>query len=170
MKALVVFYSRSGTTREAAERIARRLGADLEEIHDPTDRRGIRGWVRSILDARRERKPPIAPALHDPSRYDLVVVGTPVWDAHVSAPVRAYLSLHAGALRKVAFFVTEGGRGEDRVFRDMRELAGRAPMATLLLLQRDVERRRDAPAIDSFVRMLQADGAAAETPFAQAHA
>lgn len=169
MNALVVFYSRSGTTREAAEHIARRLGADLEEIHDPTDRRGIRGWVRSILDVRRGRKPPITPAIHDPARYDLVVVGSPVWDAHVSAPVHAYLSMHAGALKKVAFFITEGGRGETRAFREMRELAGRGPVATLLLLQRDVQRGRDAPAIDSFVRMLRADGAA-EQPSAQVHA
>lgn len=170
MNALVVFYSRSGTTREAAERIARRLGADLEEIYDPTNRRGLRGWVRSIMDARRARKAPIAPTRKDPSRYDLVIVGTPVWDAHVSAPVRAWLSTHAGALRKVAFFLTEGGRGEARVFREMRELAGQAPMATLLLLQRDVERGRDAPAIDSFVRMLRSDGAATERPATQARA
>jgi len=169
MKALVVFYSRSGTTREAAERISRRLGADLEEIHDPTDRRGIRGWFRSIFDVRRGRKPPISPARNDPARYDLVVVGTPVWDAHVSAPVRAYLSTHAGALRKVAFFLTEGGRGERRVFLEMRELAGRSPVATLVLLQREVERGRDAPAIDSFVRMLRADAAAAERPLSQVH-
>jgi flavodoxin len=167
MNTLVVFYSRSGTTREAAGRIARRLGADLEEIHDPTDRRGICGWIRSIFDARRGRRPPIAPALKEPSRYDLVVVGTPVWDAHVSAPVRSYLASHAGALRRVAFFLTEGGRGETRVFREMRELAGRSPVATLLLLQRDVERGRDAPAIDSFVRMLQFEGPSTERPASQ---
>jgi len=170
MNALVVFYSRSGTTREAAERIARRLGAELEAILDPTDRRGIRGWIRSILDARRGRKPPIGPARNDPSRYDLVVVGTPVWDAHVSAPVRAYLSAHAGSLRKVAFFVTEGGRGEARVFREMRELAGRPAVATLLLLQRDVERGRDAPAIDSFVRMLRAESVPAAHSGSPVHA
>lgn len=170
MNALVVFYSRSGTTREAAERIARRLGADTEEIFDPTDRRGLRGWIRSILDARRGRKPPIAPARKDPSRYDVVVVGTPVWDAHVSAPVRAYLSTHAGSLRKVAFFLTEGGRGEARVFREMRELAGQPAAATLVLLQRDVERGSDAPAIDSFVSMLRVETSPAQHSTSQVHA
>jgi flavodoxin len=170
MNALVVFYSRSGTTREAAERIARRLHADVEEILDLTDRRGIRGWIRSLLDARRGRKAPIAPACKDPSRYDLVVVGSPVWNAHVSAPVRAYLSAHAGSLRKVALFVTEGGRGEARVFREMRELAGQPAVATLLLLQRDVERGRDAPAIASFVRMLRTEGTPASRSASQVHA
>ncbi|HEX8789404.1 MAG TPA: flavodoxin [Polyangiaceae bacterium] len=170
MNTLVVFYSRSGTTREAAERIARKLGADIEEIVDPTDRRGIRGWIRSILDARRGRKPPISPARKDPSRYDLVVIGTPVWDAHVSAPVRAYLSAHAGSLRRVAFFVTEGGRGESRVFREMRELAGRSAVATLLLLQRDVQRGRDAAAINAFVRMIRVEAAPSERSTSQVHA
>jgi hypothetical protein len=40
---LVVYFSRTGYTRRMAEEIARTIGADLEEIRDPTKRSGLLG-------------------------------------------------------------------------------------------------------------------------------
>src|ERR1035438_9280213 len=76
----------------------------------------------------------------DPTRYDLVIVGTPVWGWSLSAPVRSFLSNHARRLPKVAFFVTEGGGGDRRVFEQMAQAVAAAAVATLALAQRDVER------------------------------
>ena len=119
MNTLVVFYSRTGRTRKVAETIAAGLGADMEELREATDRIGLRGYLRSLFDATLSRWVPIDALGRDPSRYDLVVVGTPVWVASVSAPVRAFLASNARRLPRVAFFVTEGGRGERSVFRQM---------------------------------------------------
>jgi len=46
-KILVVFFSRTGTTRGVAEGIARATGADLEELREARSRLGILGWLRS---------------------------------------------------------------------------------------------------------------------------
>jgi len=146
MNTLVVFYSRTGRTRKVAETIAAGLGADMEELREATDRIGLRGYLRSLFDA----------LGRDPSRYDLVVVGTPVWVASVSAPVRAFLASNARRLPRVAFFVTEGGRGERSVFRQMAEIAASYPIATLALVQRDLDHGTTATgAIDSFVASLR---------------
>jgi flavodoxin len=165
MSTLVVYFSRTGTTRKAAETIARKLGADLEAIHEPKDRLGRRGYVRSLLDAVFSRWVPIDVLGRDPSRYDLVVVGTPVWGQSVSAPMRTFLSNHARRLPRVAFFVTEGGSGDRRAFEQMAQVVGADPVATLALAQRDVESGKASRAIDAFVASLP-KMAAASSPSA----
>lgn len=130
---LVVCYSRTGHTRQVAGELARVLGADLEEIVDPTPRSGLRGYLRSGREAYFRRRPPIAPPVHKAADYDLVVVGTPIWNASLSAPVRSYLERERNEFRSVAFFCTCGGMGMDRVFRQMKDAAGRAPVAQLVV-------------------------------------
>jgi hypothetical protein len=103
VKTLVVFYSRSGTTRRIAVALSDVLKCDLEEITEPKPRTGFLGYMRSLLEARRKRPSIIAPKKYDVSSYDLVVIGTPVWS--LSSPVRAYLMATAGQLPEVAFSV-----------------------------------------------------------------
>jgi flavodoxin len=139
-KALVVFYSRSGTTRALAEALARTVDADLEEIVDKTGREGALGFFRSVLDAKLGRATAVEPRRHDPADYELVLIGTPVWASAVSAPVRAYLEDNRKRFRSVAFFVTEAGRGGERALSQMACIAGKEPTATLTLSHRDVVR------------------------------
>lgn len=139
--ALVVFYSRSGRTRAVARVIAETLHCDLEELVDPTDRRGLRGYLRSGLDAALRRPVQLHTLRADPLQYDLVIVGTPIWNLSVSAPVRAFLRQYGGQVHRVAFFLTCGGSGVRRVFRQMRHLSGRRPAATLAV--REIAVRRD---------------------------
>ena len=154
MNALVVYFSRTGTTRKVAETIASSLGADIEAIHEPLNRLGPRGYLRSGFDATLSRWVPTDALDRDPTRYDLVIVGTPVWGWSLSAPVRSFLSNHARRLHKVAFFVTEGGGGARRVFEQMAQVVAADPVATLALAQRDVERGTASRAVESFLASL----------------
>lgn len=45
---LVVYYSRSGTTRKLAQAISQELHCDLEEITETRSRNGLVGYLRSI--------------------------------------------------------------------------------------------------------------------------
>jgi hypothetical protein len=135
---LVVYYSRTGTVREVARRLATQLGADIDEISDPTPRAGVLGFIRSAFEARRRRIAPIAPSDRNPADYDLVVIGTPVWGASMSSPVRAYLQRHHGAIRAAAFFCTCGSTGSPRVFAQLEDLSGLEPAARMVLRQDDV--------------------------------
>ena len=56
MRTLVVYYSLSGMTRELAKAIAKELGADIEEIVDPTPRSGVLGYVRCGYESSFERE------------------------------------------------------------------------------------------------------------------
>jgi len=138
MKTLIVYYSRTGNTRKLAQAIAAELGAAVEEIVESKSRAGILGWLGAGRDAMLRRTTPIQPLKTDPARFDLVVVGTPVWGWSVTPAVRAFLASHAGRLKSVAFFCTQGGSGYARAFRQMEELSGKKPLATLALLEKEL--------------------------------
>ncbi|MEW5825704.1 MAG: flavodoxin [Candidatus Bipolaricaulota bacterium] len=124
MKALVVYYSKSGTTRRVAEEIARALGADLEEIVEVgTQRSGLVGYLRAGRDAMRERASQIRPATKRPADYDVVFVGSPVWGWNLAPAVRSYLAAANLEGKPVALFCTMASSGDRRTFSAMRSLA-----------------------------------------------
>lgn len=154
-KTLIVYHSRSGTTRRVAQALARRLGADLDEIRIVQPLAGAAGYAMCALEALTALTPALRPARRDPAAYDLVVVGTPVWFWSLSSPVRSWLTAHRITHGRVAFFCTMGSSGARRVFATMAALARRAPVGTLALTDREVE-RGFAEKLDAFVQRLQA--------------
>jgi flavodoxin len=154
-RTLVVYYSRSGTTRKVAEALTQMLGGDIDEIIETRGRSGVFGYLRSVIEARRQRPSHIAPERHDPSAYDLVIIGTPVWAWSVSSPVRAYLAGTSGRLPKVAFFCTLGGAGDARAFAQMQSVAGRAPRAVCAITARDVASGRYRERLSEFAKALE---------------
>jgi flavodoxin len=149
MRALIIFYSRTGTTRRLAERIAVLTGAEREELVEPRSRRGILGSLRSAYEAARQKATPIEPIRHDRAAYDVIVVGTPVWCDSVSPPVRTLLERLRGTRPALAFFCTCGQKGE-RALAQMARIAGREPIATLSLTSDQVARGVARSDIDPF--------------------
>ena len=161
-RVLVVYYSRTGTTREVARAIRDELGADVERIADRKRRRGVAGYLQAGFDALRQRSAVIGPMNTDPGDYDLVIVGTPIWNASVTPAVRAYLEANRERLRRVAFFCTASGVGRARVFRQMEAICGKAPLATLMVTADEV-RDGDFAAVHAFVSALTSGSVAPPT-------
>jgi len=107
MKILVAFYSKTGNTRRAGEDIAKGLNADIDEIIDLKDRKGIVGWLISGRDEMKGYQTEIRTNL-DPSQYDVVIVGTPVWAWGSTPAARAYVAKFKDKFKKVAVFSTSG--------------------------------------------------------------
>ena len=138
MKTLIVFYSRTGCTRAVAEKLAPQLGADLEELQEKADRRGVAGYMLAGRDAMLKRPADLLPTTRRPADYDLVVIGTPVWAFTMCPAVRAWLQREAANLRATAFLCTQGGSGAERTMRDMEALTGRPPIARLVLCDKEI--------------------------------
>jgi flavodoxin len=138
MKILVAYYSRTGTTKKVAEALTQKLGAEVEEIRDTVDRSGAKGYLISGRDGMRRRLTKLEPVKLNPVGYDLVVVGTPVWSWNMSSPVRTYLTENKDKFKKVAFFCTMGGTGDEKTFAEMEGITGQKPAGTLALKTRDV--------------------------------
>jgi flavodoxin len=154
-KALIVFHSRTGHTRQVAQALGKRLDADLEEIRIVQPMMGALGYAMCAIEAIAGLAPALRPAHRDAAEYELVLIGTPVWFWSLSSPVRSWLESNP-LKRRVAFFCTMGGSGAARVFATMAELAGREPVATLALLEKELDGALGRK-VDDFAQALQAD-------------
>lgn len=153
-KILIVFYSRSGTTRRIAQALAAQLHCDAEEIVTTKNHAGLLGTLRALIEAMRHHPAHIMRASRSPSSYDLVVIGTPVWAWSVPSPVRAYLEANANKLPEVAFFCTMGGRGDESAFAQMQALARKMPRATIAFTTQDAVKDAFATRLAAFVQAL----------------
>ena len=155
MKILVVFYSRSGKTKKAAEAISEILKCDKEEIFDMKSREGIVGFLSAGTDANLRRLTAIKEIKYDPSLYDLVIIGTPIWSSNVSTPIKTYLSLYQEDFKKVAFFCTRLSSDPKKIFDDMKNLSQKTPLALLELTSREVARDQYTQKVKEFIENLK---------------
>ncbi|MGC9529228.1 MAG: flavodoxin family protein [Candidatus Bipolaricaulaceae bacterium] len=133
MNNLVVYYSRSGNTERVAQIIASQLNAEVEAVRDRRNRRGVWGYMRSGLEAWRGQLAPIDSPGKDPSAYDVVAVGTPIWAGRMSSPVRSYLTAQAGKFPRLAVFCVSSSGGNSGALAEMAAVAKAEPVAQLEL-------------------------------------
>lgn len=143
-KVLIVYFSRSGTTRLLAEAIARATHGELEELREGRSRRGVLGWLRSGYEGTYRKAVETLPLRHDIGSYDLLFVGSPTWNQALSSPVRGFLQQNRAQLANVALFVTCSARGSEQALAQMIELLPEPALATLGMLENDV---RHGPAV-----------------------
>ncbi len=154
MKILIAYYSRTSTTAKVAKKIQVSLNCDMEEIIDKTDRSGFIGYIKSCYTAMRETTAKIEPIKKDPSEYDLVIIGTPVWAATMANPVLTYIKENKTKFNNVSFFCTCGGSGYDKTFAKMEDFSNKTPLNTLYLTQTEIKSSFDSK-IEDFTEKIE---------------
>lgn len=157
MKVLVVYYSKSGTTKKLAQKLSAQLKADIEEIVDKKSRSGLIGWLYAGRDGMKRIPTDINPIKNNPSDYDVVLIGGPLWGFRGIAPAsRTYLLQNKDKIKHVAFFMTRGGKpSSSPALADLKEVYGKAVIATLDLRQKEIESTEAAEQINSFIKMIE---------------
>jgi NAD(P)H-dependent FMN reductase len=153
MKTLVVCDGTPATKRLASD-LASALRADLDLIITRQPRDGLVGWIRSAYDVTFERPTDIARPARKVDDYDLVVIGSPVWNGAVTSPVRTYIERHAKRVRSLALFATSPRRGAESAIEQMTNLCGRHPLAHLVVRDCDVSTNDTRIAIASFAQRV----------------
>lgn len=139
MKTLVVYYSRTGTTRKVAQELAEALGADIEELKERANREGAKGYLEAGRDSMRKRPAELEPVSLNPADYDLVVMCGPCWAQGMCTPTRTYGTEHKDSLSRVAFVATAGdARFARKAVKAMADATRIAPVATMALGEKEV--------------------------------
>ena len=137
-KVLIIFYSRTGTTKKVAEVIREKLKCDIEEIISVEDRKGVRGYLLSGREASRKILTEIKPLQKNIPDYDLVILGTPIWAWKMSSPIRTVLENNKSKFKKLAAFCTMGGSGDIKTFAEIEEICSAKLIASMSLITTDV--------------------------------
>jgi flavodoxin len=111
MKTAVVFFSYDGNSAFVAQQIKTRLNADLVQLclKDEKKRGKIASlfWGGAMVFSR--KNPPLKPYDFDPSAYDLIILGAPIWAGSPAPPLKTFLSQTPITGKKLALFVCHGG-------------------------------------------------------------
>jgi flavodoxin len=154
MKALVIYYSRTGTTKKLAQMISQRLKCDCEEIKSTDSFKGIFGYIRAGRQAFSNTLPSLRSVKRDPAAYDIVILGTPVHASRMAAPVRSFLSSNKGKLKKLAIFATHQGSECESVARGIEDLVGMNAVAQLCVRAAELDAEELKSKIDDFVACI----------------
>jgi flavodoxin len=143
MKALVVYYSRTGNAKFVAETIAANIGADTEEIVDLKKRGGPIGFITGGKDATQGKETEIAPTKRNPKDYDLIVLGTPVWASSLTPAIRTYINHNDLAGKKVALFFTAGKENQKAIDKT-KALLTNSQIIAVLSLQEPADKKEES--------------------------
>jgi len=159
MKALVVYYSRTGNTKRVAEALAealrqRKCDATLEEIVERKDRSGLLGWLRAGRDATLNKETEIEEMKNDAAEFDVVVVGTPVWAFTATPAVVTFLRRYGGKIKKAAFFCTLNSKGARRALARMGKVSGKNPIAEAAFYAKSIKKGEFVKEVEDFARSL----------------
>jgi len=156
MRSLVAYYSRSGNTRFVAETIADFLDAEVEEIIDKSDRSGPIGWIKSGIQATMEVDTEIEELEYSPSNYDLVVLGSPVWNKRITPAMRTYLKEPNFYNSEIAFLNTNKSDKTQNTFDTMKDLlGGKEPISTLVLSKVLENKKESEKRIEKWCREIK---------------
>jgi flavodoxin len=158
LKTLVVYYSKSGTTKEIAEMITaglvgKGMAADMEAIIDLEKRDGALSVVKNGAHSSMKRSTNIEEPKHDPAAYDLTVICSPVWAWKITPAARAYCRKMKGKLNQTAYVLTGAGDVSEKTWATFTEEAGK-PAARLGISADDRKAGIHAEKVEQFVKEI----------------
>ena len=133
-KAIVVYFSATGNTREVAKRLSSAIGADIYEIkpekaYTPADLDWHDKKSRSSVEmADTSSRPAMEGGLPDLSGYGTVYVGFPIWWGREPSIIDTFMESAAEALsgKTVVPFATSGSSGMGGSAKNLQKMAPEA--------------------------------------------
>lgn len=131
-KKLVAYFSASGVTKSAAERLAKAADADLFEIQplvlytkadlDWTNKKSRSSVEMNTPDSR----PEIAKKVPNMEEYDMVFLGFPIWWYVAPTIINTFVESYDFSEKTVVPFATSGGSGMGKTEEMLRALCPNA--------------------------------------------
>ena len=126
-KTLVAYFSATGTTRAAAERLAKEKNADLFEIapevpYTSADLDWTNKQSRSTLEMKdKTSRPAIKSTCPNIADYDTVWIGFPVWWYTAPTIINTFIEAHDLSGKVLNVFATSGGSRVEPCAEDLKK-------------------------------------------------
>lgn len=125
---LIVYYSRTGNTRQLAKFIQQKVGGDLVELQTatpyPDDYNALTKQAKQELQAK--ARPPLSTQFPHIASYDTVFIGYPNWWSTMPTPVFTFLEQYDFSGKKLIPFCTHGGGRLGNSVTDIKQTCPRA--------------------------------------------
>ena len=138
MKTAVVYFSLSGNTEYAAEKIAAELGADLIRL-EPEKAYPTKGFMKFFVGGKgavSKAAPALKPYEFAAEDYGMIVLGMPLWAGRVTPPINTFVQENREALqgKQIAAFVCSSGGSPEKALEQLRAALGIEAFAAELSL------------------------------------
>ena len=126
-KTLVAYFSATGTTKAAAERLAKEKNADLFEIapavpYTEADLDWRDKTSRSTIEMQdKSSRPAIAAMCDNIADYDTVWIGFPVWWYTAPTIINTFIEAHNLGGKVINVFATSGGSTVEGSYNDLKK-------------------------------------------------
>lgn len=112
-KVLVVYFSRTGTTKTVAKKIKKMTGGTLFRIQ--TKKKYPSSYDKMLNTAQKEQDEKVRPALKkrvkSMKKYDTILIGYPVWWGDAPMAIYSFLESYDLSGKTIIPFCTSGGTG-----------------------------------------------------------
>ena len=160
MKIGILFYSKSGNTKQIADRIKQQAekkkhDVDLVEVNPEEEP----GFFKASFSAIRQKPLPIQNDTFDVSSYDLLFIGCPIWVGKPAPLIKTMIQKTTGFNNtKASVFITCGGgekpgsKAVDLIKSDLQEKQAMMLDETLIVhMDRKGRIRKEIPSVEDFV-------------------
>ena len=122
-KVLVLYYSVTNTTKQMAEYIQQKTGADIEAIECteayPTDYQEL--IKRAVAEINDNVLPELKPFAHNVADYDIIFFGYPIWMGTYAQPLKTVVASGVFNGKTVVPFCTAGSSGVKQSVDDLKK-------------------------------------------------
>lgn len=115
MKTAIVYYSYEGNCARIAELLRGEFNADLIALQtaDEKVRKGLAKYAWGGAQVFMKKLPALKPCRFEPSAYDLIILGAPVWAGSPAPPLQSFLTQTKISGKRVALYCCHlGGMGK----------------------------------------------------------
>lgn len=154
-KTLVAYFSASGVTKKAAEKLASAAKTDIYEIkpavpYTKADLNWMDKKSRSSVEmGNKSFRPEIVKDDLNLFQYDTILVGFPIWWYVAPTIINTFLESYDFAGKKLVLFATSGGSGFGNTVKELKPSAPEAEIVEGKLLNRATDKD-----IDALIKML----------------
>ena len=156
MKTLVVYYSFEGNTKYAAELITQKLDSTVISLEPVKDypRGNVGKFIWGGKAATFSEKPKLKPYKCSVDDYDMIIIGTPVWNSRITPPINTFLHENDIKDKVVAIFASSASGDAEKCISRMKQKLNHV-IGTLSLINAAESKGQTEEKVDVFIGELK---------------